>query len=713
MKLNVKKCIFICVYLIAALVLCLWRAPLSMQTNLNSLTEINNPDWPINELTNKFSNVVNIVIQSESLVSAQQTANAITDILSTDEFKGLSIINTNVSVTDTINKLSEHKNSFLSTEYREILKNGDFSTITDKAVATVSSSMAPTILPLSQDPFLLTTNYLQELKSSNTKWGMRDGFLWQYVAPNHYILISADMNVPDNEKLVKNINALSNNLDKYNTPDTHVFLSGIPVHTANMTQASKLQLSVFSVVALIAAVLLNLLLFRKYATLLPVILSIGLGFITGSAVLFLCFSQPHILTFVFGVTLIGLGIDYSFHFIGALNNKNAQNVRKNILHSFLTTCVCFLPLMFSGVSLLQQISLFTITGLSAIYLGWLTFMPQKIEIKKSSIKMPAVVSKKYRPWVITILTVAILATLPFMKTQNNMAQVYRPNAELLQSEMLMQDLNGSGTSNFLLIRGETLDNALTISEQIKAESGSFIDLSTIIPSTERQIENQNLIHQLYKSQAKKIRYELGLRAIPKFTETPPIQLSDIKDNKSLADLAEKFIFDDGKNVYLIANVNSGFSTNNPNAIVVSPTEQMTALMQEYSHESYRLLAICAAGLILLLFILYGCKTFVYLMPSVLAVGLAVAILTWFSQPITFFHLLSLFIVIGLTLDYSIFHINAFDKNETRPVLFSFLTSLVGFGILAFASFFLIHSMGITLALGLTIGYLISLFLFRK
>ena len=76
-------------------------------------------------------------------------------------------------------------------------------------------------------------------------------------------------------------------------------------------------------------------------------------------------------------------------------------------------------------------------------------------------------------------------------------------------------------------------------------------------------------------------------------------------------------------------------------------------------------------------------------------------------------MLSLFIVIGLTLDYSIFHINAVDNHEIKPVLFSFLTSLIGFGILGFASFFLIRSMGITLGIGLLFGYLISLFLFRR
>ncbi|MBQ1927686.1 MAG: hypothetical protein II179_01310, partial [Alphaproteobacteria bacterium] len=121
MKLNVKKIIFGIVCLCAFLVVCLWRMPLSIQTNLNSLIEINYADWPIGNLTNKFSNVVNIVIKSENLNAAKHTANEITRILDADEFDNLSVITTDFSVSDTINQLRIHKNSFLSSNYREIL----------------------------------------------------------------------------------------------------------------------------------------------------------------------------------------------------------------------------------------------------------------------------------------------------------------------------------------------------------------------------------------------------------------------------------------------------------------------------------------------------------------------------------------------------------------------------------------------------------------
>ena len=711
MKLNVKKILFGIIYLCAIFVLCFWRTPLSIQTNLQSLIELQNTDWPINDLTNKFSNVVNIIIESKDFNSAKSVAYEIKDILSTDEFNNLSMITTDVSVADTINLLKQHRNSFIGSQYREMLNGGKFSAITDTAVNTISGSMAPNILSLQDDPFLLATNYIGELKSSNEKWNMRDGFLWQYVAPNNYILISADGNNDDN--MAQSVNSLSNALQKYNTKDTHIFFSGIPMHTATMAQTSKIQLTIFSFLAFAAAILLNWLLFRKSATLLPVIISLGLGFLTGALALFLCFTSPHILTFVFGVTLIGLGIDYSFHFISGQIYNNNKNVRKNIFHSYLTTLVCFLPLAFSGVSLLQQISVFTITGLTSIYFGWIVFMPKNIPATKTSDITPRTISKKYRPFVFGAIIVAIFVTLPFMKTQNNMSQLYRPTAELIKSESLMQKLNGIDNSKFLLMRGKNLNDVLQTSEQIKDESGYFFDLSTIVPSNDRQIENQNLIRALYKSQAKKIQHELGLRKMPRFVETPIIQITDIRENKMLNNLVDKFMFDDGNYVYIIAHVDSNFTTKNENAITISPNQQMSDLMEKYSHESYRLLAMCGVALVLLLIILYGKRALIYLMPSVLAVGLTAATLTWFNQPITFFHLLSLFIVIGLTLDYSIFHINAKDNNETRPVMFSFLTSLVGFGILSLASFFLIRSMGITLGLGLIFGYLISLMLFRK
>ena len=101
------------------------------------------------------------------------------------------------------------------------------------------------------------------------------------------------------------------------------------------------------------------------------------------------------------------------------------------------------------------------------------------------------------------------------------------------------------------------------------------------------------------------------------------------------------------------------------------------------------------------------------MPSVLSVGFVLAVLSWLRISVNFFHLLSLFIICGIGLDYTIFHLNSKRGDDLKTVLFSFLTTFIGFGLLIFTHFALIQSFGFVLALGLMSTYLISLFFFRK
>ena len=134
-------------------------------------------------------------------------------------------------------------------------------------------------------------------------------------------------------------------------------------------------------------------------------------------------------------------------------------------------------------------------------------------------------------------------------------------------------------------------------------------------------------------------------------------------------------------------------------------------MEKYSNETYNLLIVCGVGLLIVLLILYRKRALLYIVPPLLGAMVSVGLLTCFGMPITFFHLLGLFIVIGLGLDYAIFHINTKSGAELRPVFYSCITSVIGFGLLAFTSFFLIAAMGITLAIGITVSYLVSLYLF--
>jgi predicted exporter len=68
------------------------------------------------------------------------------------------------------------------------------------------------------------------------------------------------------------------------------------------------------VVSLIVVVLLGLRLFKSPRFIIPLSIAIGFGLLSASVAVFSLFAEPHILTFVFGTSLIGLGVDYCFHY---------------------------------------------------------------------------------------------------------------------------------------------------------------------------------------------------------------------------------------------------------------------------------------------------------------------------------------------------------------------------------------------------------------
>ena len=713
MKSLVKKCLFCLFIVVGIVIVSVFKTPLHTQTDLLSLinTADSQQQIPINKISDKFSSVINIVTESKDKKIAQKAAQQIITLLNTEKFDSLYVQPNDFSLKSITKDFVPYKNGLLSANHRETLQQNKFKQIANDAIKQISESMLPPIVPLREDPFLLLSDYLLNINSSNSTWTIHNGMLWQNQDSKHYFMISVDVDTSNTANAVNQINLLRKELNSQKSEDFKIYISGIPLHTAIMVQKSQIQLSILSLLASLMAVLFSYLLFRKMFTLLTVVASLSTGFLCGTIALFLCFNTPHILTFVFGTTLIGLGIDYSFHFLTGATLKNQRQIRINMRNSFFTTLLCFLPLMFSQISLLQQISVFTIVGLTTIYIGLHLFVPKQIKLSIKPLKIRTNLSKKTKIIILSLLGIAIIGTLPCVKLENNMNQLYRADSETITQDAFVQKLNNSQQSAVLMVRGESIQEVLETEESVKTSGYKFFSLSDVIPSIQKQTENQELVRNLYKSQSKYLKQKLELRNLPVFVETPYLTPENI-ESEFLNNWFKKLVIDDGNYVYSLAQVPQDIQIVNDNAKIVSVSQMLTQQIEKYSHETYRLLTICAVCLLILLSIFYKKRAIIYLIPSILAILLSVCILTWFGQPITFFHMLSFFIVTGLGLDYTIFNIDADNDKEIRPVLFSFMTSFVGFGLLAFTSFFLIKSMGITLGLGLGLSYLISFFLFR-
>ena len=92
-----------------------------------------------------------------------------------------------------------------------------------------------------------------------------------------------------------------------------------------------------------------------------------------------------------------------------------------------------------------------------------------------------------------------------------------------------------------------------------------------------------------------------------------------------------------------------------------------------------------------------------------------------GQSIEFFGITGMILVFGLGLDYIIYMIenikrekkgliqNGMPKLEPFAIFLSFLTTALSFGALAFSTFVPVHTMGLTIFLGLVAAFICTVF----
>ena len=143
--------------------------------------------------------------------------------------------------------------------------------------------------------------------------------------------------------------------------DEGIALSGSPFHTALATERTKKEINFLGAVSLVAVFAIGFVLFRSPRFVVPLALALASAFAVGAASVTLLPGRPHALVFLFGTTLVGLGVDYVYH---ALAEHDAG---RKLFAAFATTALAFTPLVFSGVAILRLIAVFTLAGLFTVY----------------------------------------------------------------------------------------------------------------------------------------------------------------------------------------------------------------------------------------------------------------------------------------------------------------------------------------------------------
>ena len=617
-----------------------------------------------------------------------------------------------------------HRSGLLSDADRASLREGEAgrTRLARRSIRAVFGPV-PALFPRDKDPFRLLDSFVKSLLETSTgAWREEEGWPTS-TAPDGRTAVLLSLVLPtadasDLERLPAIVGRLERLRDSVAAPGVEILFCGVPFHTVDIAGRCKRDIAGLSVFSLAFILGLALFVFRSGRPLVWISAALLFSSVCGFTALALLFPRFHLLSCVFGTTLLGLTVDYSFHTL--LSRDPPRTLRGNLLLSWVTTLVGVLPLLLSGLPVLVQTATFLASGLTAALAFVMVFDFRRTEHSPPPLRgtpphgggQDREKGRQRRHLQTTrLLAAALLATLlalglPRLRLRSSLADLHRPSPDLIRAERIFQELNATQNhaTGFLLFHGDTLDEALSREEAAEELLADAPRLSRLLPSFPRRTENRALVELLRREQGG--LFESHCHFSPTPAPAPePWTLEEIP-----VMLASRMLLTAGDTIYTVVPGVSKPEKPVPGATYVSPVETLTGFLVRYQATALRLLALSGALLLALLSVRFRLGTWKILLPSLAGIGAGFALLGLLKTPLNLFHILACFMLLGMSLDYTVFLASDCRRN-LRSVTCSLLTSLAGFGALAFVSFPLVRSMGQILGAGLTVSFTVSLLLF--
>ncbi|MBQ7158686.1 MAG: MMPL family transporter [Treponema sp.] len=672
--------------------------------------------------------------------------------------------------------LCDHRFALLDKETVTLLENGGAEEVAQDALGRIYSAFSLTdFSALERDPFDLTGGIvLRFLGAAGTSGAMsikddvlaaeKDG-LWYVMLRG--TLKSAAVSLTGKKSAVRDIYAQCEKIsaESADTARIQFAFSGVPFHSYESASSAQKQVSLISTIGIVLVILLFLYVFRS---LIPALVSAGAVLISCGIALvavLIVFGEIHVLTFVFGTTLIGTCVDYSIHFFVHWKNdltvSDGTAVRQKILRgisiSFASTEICLAALFLAPFPFLKQVSVFLFTGLLSAFLGVVCLYP-KLPLPRAEKRTLHLTKKSLAPmqsncavklirsatklFSVLPLLLALIATILLVKNKNairidnNLRDMYTMSHRLFEGEKITNQVLDYGSAGwYFLVEGASAEEVLQAEEifsvqleqaKTNGKLGSFLATSNFIPSKTMQAQSyaaaahlvplaseqfaalgfaQTAAEQSALSRHFSAEYQAnGQQYITPQTELPAI-LASVTKNLWLGKINGMWYSCvlplHAQDEAYFRSLAAAF----PSVHFVNKTADIGSELNALTATMLKLMAGAFVLVIIMLFICYSPKTVLRIATiPLLVVLVTIVVLTATHISLGFFSVTGLVLTFGLGLDYVIYAIEgekAAEKLNNLAILISFATTVLSFGALALIDFAPVHTIGLTVAVGLT------------
>ena len=657
---------------------------------------------------------------------------------------------------DWLAPFQQHSLGLLTAQQERDLRAQPASWWTDNALARLYSAFAgPKLGAFRDDPFGLFGGWVQE-RAQETPVRPRDGRLFVADAERQYVLMPLTLTAPafsmSAQDVVLPLLTRAADAARHAAPGVQVISAGVVLHAAAASRQASSEVETIGLGSLAGIILLTWFTFHSLKPIGLVLLAIGIGFLGSLSVCWLLFGRVHLLTLVFGASLIGVAQDYGIYFLcnrlaadPALDSARLlRRLLPGLALTLLAAVIGYMGLAFTPFPGLRHMAVFSAVGLVFAWLTVVCWFPQLVggaTLKSGRLARVYGAALAHWPRVgrdrtsLAVLAVfAVLAGFGWSRlgVNDDIRSLQTPPRQLVSDQLKLGKLLDAPTPvQYFLVRGASAEVVLQREEALKRRLDPLVAahkitgyqaLSNWVPSARTQAERRALIEshllneggalgQLAKAIGEGAEWSAATRArllvqrdpltADAFLKTPASEPWRYLWLGQVEGVHASIVALRGLDYAALPQLR-GAGDGIEGVQWVDKVGEISSVLGRY--RQYMGWAVLAAYALVFALLLprYRRRAWRVLAPTALASVAALAILGLAGQPLQLFHVLALMLLLGVGVDYGIFMQEQPDRRHAAPWLavgLSAANTILSFGLLGLSHTPALHAFGLTMLIG--------------
>jgi len=644
--------------------------------------------------------------------------------------------------------LQRARGALLTPQSRDWLRTASSADIGQRALQNLLQPIGDGFSSWREDPLGLWSDWLRE----RAQWSAlrpRDGWLWIAAGGTDWIALPftetdnafSGWSRGENSRRLAAARAAVAALGG----DVRVLAAGAVLQAEAAAQRARWEVTVIGTGSLLAVILLTFLTFGSLRPILLVTLSLAIGCAAALSVTQLVFGEVHLLTTVFGASLVGVAEDYGIHYFAARQGKpvaerweQLRQISPGLWLALATSGIAYLALGLAPFPGIRQIAVFSCVGLLAAFLTVLCWFPW---LDRKPLRVTAFATRfastldKWPRWprgrmgvVLAVAGIAVLAGgLAQLRSVDDVRTLQNAPPQLMAEQIEVGRILGlASPAQVYLVSGADSDELLRNEEALTARLaplatagtiGGYQALSDWVPSAGTQRANAALVMHANREAWRALAAATGERIDIEASAPPLLTTAELAPVAQGLPAISEWRDAEGRHFSLVmlqAVTRASLpalaqaAAQLPGVRFIDNTARYSQLLSRYRVRLSALLLVGLAAVALVLQWRYGRRGWRAWLPTLLGGLFTLACFGWTGVPMQLFVVLALMLLLGMGIDYGIFmQEHPGERSVWLAVAIAGISTLLAFGLLALSTTPALRAFGLAMLIGETSIWLLT------